>query len=134
MEPCTAAGGNPAGTTGGRDHWPQAGFALHAGGGLAMGQVIGATDQHGGRPKGRAYTPQNVLATLYHVLGIDPATTLPDHQGRPVYLLDDRGAGHGTGVEQPLNGLFIVCGRMQANNIRRGSSTAFVPSRLQISS
>jgi len=31
-----------------------------------------------------------VLATLYHVLGIDPATTLPDHQGRPVYLLDDR--------------------------------------------
>ena len=40
--------------------------------------------------KGHAYTPQNVLATLYHVLGIDPETTLPDHQGRPVYLLDDR--------------------------------------------
>ena len=33
---------------------------------------------------------QNVLATLYHVLGIDPLTTLPDHQGRPIYLLDDR--------------------------------------------
>jgi hypothetical protein len=32
----------------------------------------------------------NVLATLYHVLGVDPATTLPDHTGRPVYLLDDR--------------------------------------------
>jgi hypothetical protein len=44
----------------------------------------------GERPKGRPYTPQNVLATLYHVLGIDPATTLPDHWGWPVYLLDDR--------------------------------------------
>jgi hypothetical protein len=82
--------GTQRGTTGGRDHWPQAGFALMAGGGLQMGQVVGATDARGERPKGRAYTPQNVLATLYHVLGIDPATTLPDHQGRPMYLLDDR--------------------------------------------
>jgi len=61
-----------------------------AGGGLTMGQVIGATDPRGERPKGRPYTPQNILATLYHVLGIDPATTLSDHQGRPIYLLDDR--------------------------------------------
>jgi hypothetical protein len=82
--------GTQRGTTGGRDHWPQAGFALLAGGGLATGQVVGATDPRGERPKSRPYTPQNVLATLYHVLGIDPATTLPDHQGRPVYLLDDR--------------------------------------------
>ncbi|HKI31739.1 MAG TPA: DUF1501 domain-containing protein [Gemmataceae bacterium] len=82
--------GTQRGTTAGRDHWPQAGFALMAGGGLTMGQVIGATDPRGDNPKGRPYTPQNVLATLYHVLGIDPATTLPDHQGRPVYLLDDR--------------------------------------------
>jgi hypothetical protein len=82
--------GAQRGTTGGRDHWPQAGFALLAGGGLQTGQVVGATDPRGERPKGRPYTPQNVLATLYHVLGIDPATTLPDHQGRPVYLLDDR--------------------------------------------
>jgi len=82
--------GTQRGTTGGRDHWPQAGFALMAGGGLTMGQVVGATDPRGENPKGRAYTPQNVLATLYHVLGIDPVTTLPDHQGRPTYLLDDR--------------------------------------------
>ena len=60
------------------------------GGGLKMGQVVGATDRKGARPIGQPYTPQNVLATLYHVLGIDPATTLPDHQGRPIYLLDDR--------------------------------------------
>lgn len=82
--------GTQRGTTAGRDHWPQAGFALLAGGGLQTGQVIGATDARGERPRGRPYTPQNVLATLYHHLGIDPATTLPDHQGRPVYLLDDR--------------------------------------------
>jgi hypothetical protein len=82
--------GTQRGTTAGRDHWPQAGFALMAGGGLQMGQVVGATDARGERPKGGAYTPQNVLATLYLVLGIDPVTTLPDHQGRPVYLLDDR--------------------------------------------
>ncbi len=82
--------GTQRGTTGGRDHWPQAGFTLLAGGGLTTGQVVGTTDARGENPKGRAYTPQNVLATLYHVLGIDPVTTLPDHQGRPTYLLDDR--------------------------------------------
>ncbi|MBL8793884.1 MAG: DUF1501 domain-containing protein [Planctomycetia bacterium] len=73
----------------GRNHWTEAGFALMAGGGLKMGQVIGATDARGGRPVGGAYRPQNVLATLYHVLGIDPRSTLPDLTGRPIYLLDD---------------------------------------------
>lgn len=74
----------------GRGHWPQAGFALLAGGGLSTGQVIGATDARGGLPLGRPYKTQNILATLYKVLGIDPETTIPDHQGRPIYLLDDR--------------------------------------------
>jgi hypothetical protein len=82
--------GTQRGTVAGRDHWPQAGFALMSGGGLQMGQVVGSTDPRGERPVGQGYTPQNVLATLYHVLGIDPVTTLPDHQGRPTYLLDDR--------------------------------------------
>src|SRR5262249_49445394 len=76
--------------TPGRGHWPEAGFALMLGGGLKMGQVVGATDKKGGRAIGQPYTPQNVLATLYRVLGIDPERTLPDHQGRPMYLLDDR--------------------------------------------
>jgi hypothetical protein len=74
----------------GRDHWPDAGAAVVAGGGFKMGQVIGETDSHGARAKGRAYTPANVLATLYGHLGIDPAVTLPDHLGRPMYVLDDR--------------------------------------------
>jgi hypothetical protein len=82
--------GTQRGTVAGRDHWPQSGFCLIAGGGLRMGQVIGATDARGENPATRAYTPQNVLATLYDVLGIDPATTINDHQGRPMYLLDDR--------------------------------------------
>lgn len=73
----------------GRDHWASAGFALFAGGGLRMGQVIGATDARGAGPTTRAYNPQNILATLYHVLGIDPALTFPDYSGRPRQLLDD---------------------------------------------
>jgi uncharacterized protein (DUF1501 family) len=80
-------GGNASST--GRDHW-ETGFALVAGGGLRMGQVIGETDRHGARSKGRPYNSQNLLATLYHLLDVDPATTFPDHNGRPQYLLDDR--------------------------------------------
>jgi uncharacterized protein (DUF1501 family) len=73
----------------GRGHWTQAGFSLISGGGLQMGQVIGRTDKHGERPVGTPYTPQNLLATLYRALGIDLSTTLPDHTGRPMHLLDD---------------------------------------------
>jgi hypothetical protein len=75
---------------GGRDHWAHAGCALFAGGGLRMGQVIGATNARGERPTTRPYMPQNVLATLYYVLGIDPAMTLPDQNGRPMFLLEDQ--------------------------------------------
>ncbi len=75
----------------GRNHWADAGFALMIGGGLKMGQAIGDTGPCAERSRGIPYTPQNVLATLYHVLGIDPELTFPDHQGRPMYLLDERG-------------------------------------------
>jgi Protein of unknown function (DUF1501) len=74
----------------GRDHWPEAGAAVVAGGGFKVGQVIGETDKHGGRAKGNPYTPSNVLASLYRHLGIDPATTIPDRDKRPMYVLDDR--------------------------------------------
>jgi hypothetical protein len=73
----------------GRDHWPAVSCALLACGGLRTGQVIGATNRLGEVPKDRPVTFQNVFATLYHNLGIDPATTLPNHAGRPMYLLDD---------------------------------------------
>jgi hypothetical protein len=74
----------------GRDHWPEAGAAVIAGGGFKVGQVIGETDAHGGRAKGKPYTPSNVLACLYHHLGIDPAMTIPDHTRRPMHVLDER--------------------------------------------
>lgn len=75
---------------GGRDHWPAAGSVLFSGGGLKMGQYVGATNSTGEYPVTRPYTPQNILTTLYHVLGIDPSATIPDHNGRPQYLLEDR--------------------------------------------
>lgn len=76
-------------TPDGRGHWHEAACAFVAGGGLSMGQVVGETDRRGERPRFRRYGPPDVLATLYHVLGIDPAaTTLDDHNGRPQYLLD----------------------------------------------
>jgi hypothetical protein len=74
----------------GRDHWPEANVALFAGGGMPMGEVIGATDAKGARPTTTPYGPQNVLATIYRFLGIDPSMTFLDHNGRPVYVLDDR--------------------------------------------
>lgn len=75
---------------GGRDHWPRAGFALFAGGGFRTGQTIGQTDARGERPVNKAYAPQNVFATLYHTLGIDPDRSTYLHpSGRPLHLLDD---------------------------------------------
>ncbi len=61
-----------------------------AGGGLRTGQIIGATDARGEKVIGRPIGLQNVLSTLYHVLGIDPSLTLSDHNGRPQYLLQHR--------------------------------------------
>ena len=64
--------------------------ALVAGGGLKMGQAIGATNSRGETPKDRKYTVPQLLATLYHAMGIDPSQTFPNGSGRPMYILDDR--------------------------------------------
>jgi len=77
-------------TSAGRDHWEPVMSALVAGGGLKMGQVLGSTNARGEVAQDRPITVQQVLATLYHSLGVDPATTLPTSSGRPMYLLDDR--------------------------------------------
>jgi hypothetical protein len=74
----------------GRDHWPEAGAAVLAGGGFKVGQVIGETDRHGGQSIVPPYTPSNIFANLYRHLGLDPATTIPDFANRPMYVLDDR--------------------------------------------
>jgi hypothetical protein len=73
----------------GRDHWPRVSCALLAGGGMKTGRVIGATDRLGGEAVDRPVSFGEVFATLYHNLGIDAnATTLPDFNGRPQYLVD----------------------------------------------
>ena len=73
----------------GRDHWPQVGCAVLAGGGFKTGQVIGATDRLGGEVSERPVHFGEVFATLYHWLGLDLASvTLPDLSGRPQYLVD----------------------------------------------
>ncbi len=75
---------------GGRDHWPRVSSALLAGGGMKVGQVIGATDRLGGEPSERPVTFGEVFATLYHNLGIDVnKTTVPDLSGRPNFLVPD---------------------------------------------
>ena len=73
----------------GRDHWPQVGGGLIAGGGFRTGQVIGATDRNGAGITERPVHFGEVHATLYHHFGLDPhSVTLPDYAGRPHYLVD----------------------------------------------
>ncbi len=73
----------------GRDHWPQVGGGLLAGGGIRAGQVIGATDRLGAEIADRPVHFGEVHATLYHQMGINPnQTTVPDLTGRPQYLVD----------------------------------------------
>jgi hypothetical protein len=59
------------------------------GGGLQMGQVIGSTDRLGEHPKDRPLSPNDVWATVYRHLGIDPEHTFPDLTGRPMPILPD---------------------------------------------
>ena len=74
---------------GGRDHWPRVSCALLAGGGMKMGQVIGATDRLGGEASERPVHFQEVFATLYHNMGIDVnKATVTDLSGRPHSLVD----------------------------------------------
>jgi len=73
----------------GRDHWPAVSPALIVGGTFRHGQVIGATDRNAAYVSKRPVRFQEVFATLYHHLGIDPTTTqLTDPNGRPVNLLE----------------------------------------------
>lgn len=72
---------------GGRDHWPRVNGALLAGGGLRTGQVIGSTDALADSAKDRPIPYQDVLATLYHALGVDPHELIRDIFERPTPIL-----------------------------------------------
>ena len=74
----------------GRDHWPNANAMLFAGGGIATGQVIGATDKRGEQVVERRVGVGDFLATAYRHLGIDAGNiTIPDLTGRPIPILQD---------------------------------------------
>jgi len=73
----------------GRDHWgPLCTLAL-AGGGLKMGQIVGESSSKAEIPKSTPIEPKHLMATIFHVLGIDRHAQLPDSGGRPQYLLPD---------------------------------------------
>ena len=87
---------NPAG---GRDHWPQCFTVSFAGGGVKGGRVIGKSDPVGGFPAERPVLPGDLVATIFHSLGLDHESHLPGPAGRP-YPLVDFG-------RQPIRELFV---------------------------
>ena len=70
----------------GRDHWGLCGSAVFAGGGIRGGQVIGASDKIGAMPTDSPVGPPDVVATIYHALGLDPHELMHDQQNRPLPL------------------------------------------------
>jgi uncharacterized protein (DUF1501 family) len=70
----------------GRDHWAHVYSGLFAGGGVAGGRVIGKSDRAGAHPVTTAYTPFDVGATVYRVLGVEPDAEIQDALGRPSRL------------------------------------------------
>ncbi len=71
----------------GREHWSHAYCNLLAGGGIARGAVIGRTDSQGGYVEANPIDPKDILCTMYHLMGIDPHTTIPDRLNRPLPLV-----------------------------------------------
>jgi hypothetical protein len=74
---------------GGRDHWSRVYSGLFAGGGIARGRVVGKSDKQAGSVAERPVSPKDILATVYHLLGIDHQTLLTDRTGRPLPLVPE---------------------------------------------
>jgi uncharacterized protein (DUF1501 family) len=73
----------------GRDHWAGLNPLAFMGGGLKMAQVIGESDDRGGYPKSRAIWPQDFMATIFQVLGMDLGLQFMHPSGRPTYMIED---------------------------------------------
>ena len=56
---------------------------------MARGKVIGSSDAHGAFVKDDPISPKDILCTTYHLLGIDPGSTIPDRLGRPLRLVSE---------------------------------------------
>jgi hypothetical protein len=78
---------NPAA---GRDHWAACNSVVLAGAGVVGGQVLGASDRHAAYPARAPVAPDDLAATIYHALGIDPATEIHDPLGQPLRLAGGR--------------------------------------------
>ena len=85
----------------GRDHWGPCFFALFAGAGVRGGQVIGRSDQTGSYPVTAAFSPDDVGATVYSALGIEPHSVVRDRLSRPVTL------NSGTVIEPLYSGVSV---------------------------
>jgi uncharacterized protein (DUF1501 family) len=72
----------------GRDHWPHAMSILAAGAGIPGGQIIGATDAKGYYASDNVHSPEDLAASLYTKMGIDPTQMLTNSAGRPVQLVN----------------------------------------------
>ncbi len=85
VSPISPGGRNASGEvfTPGRHHWGDVFPCFFAGGGIRAGQVVGQTDGHGGVPVTPAYTPADLSATVFHLLGIGPDAEFHDAEGRP---------------------------------------------------
>ena len=73
----------------GRDHWAPLSTLALAGGGLKMGQVVGQSNARAEIPHSKAISPQDLMATVFHVLGFDPKMQVVNQAGRPVYMLEE---------------------------------------------
>ena len=71
----------------GRDHWPYCYSAVVAGCGIGAGQQYGESDQTASSPKDKPVHPNDLLATVYYALGIDPDTTIYNHLNQPRELV-----------------------------------------------
>lgn len=71
-------------SNGGRDHWAGCWTSLVAGGGVKGGQVIGRSDRTGTEPADRPVTPQELVASIFHALGVPHDATIPGPDGKPV--------------------------------------------------
>jgi hypothetical protein len=74
----------------GRDHWPQCYPALLAGGGVKRGYVFGSSDKNGAYPASDPVRPEDLSATMFHLLGIDPKTEIRDALNRPLPISSGR--------------------------------------------
>ena len=114
---------NAGADSNGRDHWPHCYSVLFAGGGIHGGAVYGASDALAAYPARDPVTPEDVAATIYYSLGIDPETRLEDQFGRPYHLA----------LGKPITAIFDTPGGVHRHSAlyRRGDTVQLVEPPVQ---